>query len=177
MEVFNILTKRLTEARVPEGDRVYCPYTNCSALMDKGGLDPPGQVLHCCITSSSNVIYVTYCNRVSFSSHVSLAYFSRSRTMSSFLGFYVQSTSVAPNKLSTYQKVACAECRRSFCLECRVPWHKNRSCQEYQNLPPDLRDAEESNLYKLAQNQKWQRCKKCRRMIELAEGCYHMTCR
>lgn len=130
VEVFNILTKRLTEARVPEGDRVYCPYTNCSALMDKGGLDPPGQ-----------------------------------------------STSVAPNKLSTYQKVACAECRRSFCLECRVPWHKNRSCQEYQNLPPDLRDAEESNLYKLAQNQKWQRCKKCRRMIELAEGCYHMTCR
>jgi hypothetical protein len=74
-------------------------------------------------------------------------------------------------------RTECVECARSFCVECRVPWHLNRSCQEYQQLPLHLRDSEDSNLYKLAENQNWQRCRKCCRMIELAEGCYHMTCR
>jgi hypothetical protein len=38
VDVFNSLTKRLAEASIPEGDRVYCPYRNCSALMNKTGL-------------------------------------------------------------------------------------------------------------------------------------------
>ncbi|MCO5608802.1 hypothetical protein L7F22_063019 [Adiantum nelumboides] len=71
----------------------------------------------------------------------------------------------------------CMECLRLFCVECRVPWHTSMSCQQYQQLPPNLRDAQDAKLYQLAENQKWQRCKKCRRMIELSEGCYHMTCR
>ncbi|MCO5604398.1 hypothetical protein L7F22_058563 [Adiantum nelumboides] len=71
----------------------------------------------------------------------------------------------------------CMECFRLFCVECRVLWHTSMSCQQYQQLPPNLRDAQDAKLYQLAENQKWQRCKKCRRMIELAEGCYHMTCR
>lgn len=129
-EIFSILMKRLMEAKVPEGDRVYCPYANCSTLMRKSGFALPEQ-----------------------------------------------GTSAAASKSSVYQKVDCVECKQSFCLDCRVPWHKNWSCQQYQALPPHLRDAEESNLYTLAQSQKWQRCKKCRRLIELAEGCYHMTCR
>ncbi|KAG0620880.1 hypothetical protein M758_4G251800 [Ceratodon purpureus] len=129
-EIFSIVTKRFIEAKVLEGDRVYCPYANCSTSMDKSGLN---------ISEQGN------------------------------------SSTAASSSL--YQKVECVACLRSFCLDCRVPWHWNRSCQEYQNLPPDQRDAEESNLYKLAKNQKWQRCKKCRRIIELAEGCYHMTCR
>lgn len=33
--------RRLSEARVPEADRVYCPFRNCSALMSKGGLNLP----------------------------------------------------------------------------------------------------------------------------------------
>ncbi|KAG0581617.1 hypothetical protein KC19_4G266200 [Ceratodon purpureus] len=129
-EIFSIVTKRFIEAKVLEGDRVYCPYANCSTLMDKSGLNIPEQGNSSTAASSS-----------------------------------------------LYQKVECVACLRSFCLDCRVPWHWNRFCQEYQNLPPDQRDAEESNLYKLAKNQEWQRCKKCRRIIELAEGCYHMTCR
>lgn len=71
----------------------------------------------------------------------------------------------------------CVECIRMFCVECRVPWHTAMSCQQYQQLPPNLRDAQDAKLYQLAENHKWQRCKKCKRMIELAEGCYHMTCR
>ncbi|KAI5066490.1 hypothetical protein GOP47_0019114, partial [Adiantum capillus-veneris] len=79
--------------------------------------------------------------------------------------------------LSTVTPSRCMECFRLFCVECRVPWHTSMSCQQYQKLPPNLRDAQDANLYQLAEHQKWQRCKKCCRMIELAEGCYHMTCR
>lgn len=44
-EIFNVLTKRLMEAKVPEADRVYCPYANCSTLMRKSGFALPEQVL------------------------------------------------------------------------------------------------------------------------------------
>ena len=44
-EMFIVLTKRLMEAKVPEGDRVYCPYANCSTLMRKSGFALPEQVL------------------------------------------------------------------------------------------------------------------------------------
>lgn len=56
-EIFSILTKRLVEARVPEGDRVYCPYANCSTLMDKSGLKLPEQVLNCLVFVNG-----THCN-------------------------------------------------------------------------------------------------------------------
>lgn len=66
--IFTILTKRLIEAKVPEGDRVYCPYPNCSALMDKSGLGVPEQVLNHFISSSLNVVaHAGYCNLMIFS--------------------------------------------------------------------------------------------------------------
>lgn len=82
----------------------------------------------------------------------------------------------ASSSTSTMCKV-CVDCGRFFCIECRVPWHSSMSCSYYQKLPPELRDVQDAKLHQLAENQKWQRCKKCRRMIELSEGCYHMTCR
>lgn len=45
IELFHTLSKRLIEASVPEGDRVYCPFANCSALMDKSGLALPPEVI------------------------------------------------------------------------------------------------------------------------------------
>ena len=88
---------------------------------------------------------------------------------------YSQGTSSSSSLSVT--RTACVECFRMFCVECRVPWHASMTCQQYQQLPPDLRDAQDAKLHKLAENQKWQRCTKCRRMIELAEGCFHITCR
>lgn len=125
---FDLLNKRLIEVNMPESERVYCPFPNCSALMNRKDL-------------LAN-------NEGASSSSLSLA---------------------APSR--------CVECSRIFCVECRVPWHTSMSCRQYQQLPPSLRDAQDAKLYQLAEHQKWQRCKKCRRMIELAEGCYHMTCR
>ncbi|KAG6555635.1 hypothetical protein Mapa_002871 [Marchantia paleacea] len=123
-------TKSLIEASIPESERVYCPFTNCSALMSKGDLNPSSR----------------------------------------------PSSSRQPNPF-VFGRVECMECHRLFCVECQVPWHADMSCEDYHNLPPDGRDAADIKLYKLASNQNWQRCKKCRRMIELDQGCYHMTCR
>jgi len=74
--IFTILTKRLIEAKVPEGDRVYCPYANCSALMDKSGLGIPEQVINHFVSSPSNlVVHVGHCNCVSFPLHASSVHF------------------------------------------------------------------------------------------------------
>ncbi|KAJ6676314.1 RBR-TYPE E3 UBIQUITIN TRANSFERASE [Salix viminalis] len=65
---------------------------------------------------------------------------------------------------------------RFFCVECGVPWHSSMSCEEYQNLPLEERDAGDITLHLLAQNKRWRRCQQCHRMIELSQGCSHMTC-
>lgn len=72
--------------------------------------------------------------------------------------------------------VECPACQRFVCIECGVPWHTSMSCEEYQNLPLEERDAGDLTLHRLAQNNSWRRCQQCQRMIELTQGCYHMTC-
>jgi hypothetical protein len=32
------------------------------------------------------------------------------------------------------------------------------------------------SLHRLAQNNRWRRCHRCQSMIELTQGCFHMTC-
>ncbi|KAI3883800.1 hypothetical protein MKW92_006156 [Papaver armeniacum] len=68
----------------------------------------------------------------------------------------------------------CIKCHGLFCINCKVPWHRGMSCLEYKRLNPR---GEEAKLKSLASQQLWRQCVKCNHMIELAEGCYHMTCR
>ncbi|XVE51692.1 hypothetical protein DITRI_Ditri02bG0062000 [Diplodiscus trichospermus] len=86
------------------------------------------------------------------------------------------STRASSSSQSDNSCVECAVCRRFICVECGVPWHSSMSCEEYQNLPLEERDAADVTLHRLAQNKRWRRCQQCRRMIELTQGCYHMTC-
>lgn len=72
--------------------------------------------------------------------------------------------------------VECPVCQKFICVDCGVPWHSSISCEEYQSLPLEERDAADITLHRLAQNKRWRRCQQCRRMIELTQGCYHMTC-
>ncbi|KAK5826109.1 hypothetical protein PVK06_021018 [Gossypium arboreum] len=73
--------------------------------------------------------------------------------------------------------VECPVCRRFICVECGVPWRSSTSCEEYQNLPLEERDAADITLHLLAQNKRCKPFQRCTRMIELTQGCYHMTCR
>ncbi|XP_008783715.1 uncharacterized protein LOC103702868 isoform X1 [Phoenix dactylifera] len=70
----------------------------------------------------------------------------------------------------------CIKCTGLFCINCKVPWHEKMSCFEYKRLNPNP-PAEDSKLQSLAKQKLWRQCVKCNHMIELAEGCFHMTCR
>ena len=122
---YESLEKALEEANVSHSDRIYCPFPNCSVLLD------PNECLSARASSSSQ---------------------------------------------SDNSCIECPVCQRFVCVDCGVPWHSSLSCEEYQNLPLDERDASDITLYRLAQNERWRRCQQCRRMIELTQGCYHMTC-
>lgn len=69
----------------------------------------------------------------------------------------------------------CVKCNGFFCVNCEVPWHYNMRCKEYKRLNPS--PSEDTKLKSLASRNLWRQCVKCKHMIELAEGCYHMTCR
>ncbi|KAL6843301.1 hypothetical protein ACP4OV_027014 [Aristida adscensionis] len=69
----------------------------------------------------------------------------------------------------------CVKCRGSFCISCKVPWHDGMTCYNYKRRYP-LARPEDEMLHNLAQQRLWRQCAKCKHMIELAEGCYHMNC-
>ncbi|XP_076915683.1 E3 ubiquitin-protein ligase RSL1-like [Bidens hawaiensis] len=81
-----------------------------------------------------------------------------------------------PRLIGEVGAVTCYKCHGKFCINCRVPWHNDMNCAEYKIRNPRL-IVEESKLKSLAARNLWRQCVKCKHMIELAAGCYHMTCR
>ncbi|GAB4815539.1 hypothetical protein N2152v2_002585 [Parachlorella kessleri] len=71
----------------------------------------------------------------------------------------------------------CPACSHKIFPYCRVVWHKGFSCVEYQALPTTERQPEDLAVLREAQRRRWCRCAQCRHMIELGEGCRHMTCK
>jgi hypothetical protein len=51
------------------------------------------------------------------------------------------------------------------------------TCEEYQALPPEEREAEDLETLKLLSSQKWRRCPNCHVTVERTSGCAHITCR
>lgn len=70
----------------------------------------------------------------------------------------------------------CIKCQYYFCIECGVPWHYNMSCTDFMSFNRN-RPHEDGKLKSLAKAKAWQQCIKCKNMVELASGCYHITCR
>ncbi len=60
----------------------------------------------------------------------------------------------------------CGRCRTKVCGLCNAKWHGSKPCP---------RDDETNRLLEQAKEEGWQRCYKCRAMVELKEGCNHMT--
>ncbi|KAJ9188898.1 hypothetical protein P3X46_000253 [Hevea brasiliensis] len=69
----------------------------------------------------------------------------------------------------------CVKCHYFFCINCKVPWHNNLTCYDYKRSKPPC--AEDAMLDSLAKKKLWRQCVNCSHMVELAEGCYHITCR
>ncbi|KAL3419876.1 IBR domain-containing protein [Phlyctema vagabunda] len=62
----------------------------------------------------------------------------------------------------------CSRCKTKVCCLCNCKWHGSKECPK---------DDETNRLLETAKQAGWQRCYSCRTMVELKEGCNHMTCR
>ncbi|KAI3955843.1 hypothetical protein MKW98_006203 [Papaver atlanticum] len=71
----------------------------------------------------------------------------------------------------------CAHCKRSFCAQCKVPWHAGIVCAEFQKLDVDERGREDIMLMEAAKKNGWQRCPKCKFYVEKTYGCSSIICR
>lgn len=74
-------------------------------------------------------------------------------------------------------EVKCLVCHRSFCAKCRVPWHPEFTCKEFQKLYSKSGGKDEVMVKTLAKKKSWQRCPKCKMYVEKSDGCIHITCR
>ncbi|KAI5320012.1 hypothetical protein L3X38_039720 [Prunus dulcis] len=61
----------------------------------------------------------------------------------------------------------CPHCRRLFCAQCKVAWHEEMECWEFQELNDDERGREDIQLRNLANMEDWKRCPNC---VELLFG-------
>lgn len=65
--------------------------------------------------------------------------------------------------------VTCRSCRTRVCVMCKRNAHGvGKDCPE---------DYELDEVLKMGEKSGWRRCYKCRNLVELAQGCTHMTCR
>ncbi|KAH6798566.1 hypothetical protein C2S51_035050 [Perilla frutescens var. frutescens] len=71
----------------------------------------------------------------------------------------------------------CPECNRLFCVPCKVPWHSEISCSEFEKLRADERSNDDIMLMKLAKSKRWKRCPWCRFYVSKSGGCSDMRCR
>lgn len=88
----------------------------------------------------------------------------------------LQNSKSAIVRADTFGARKCTKCQLYFCVDCKVPWHYNVSCQDYRRLNATS-VAEDAKLTTLARQNLWRQCIKCNHMVELAYGCYHITCR
>lgn len=63
----------------------------------------------------------------------------------------------------------CRECRTRVCTMCKMRAHPLG-----QDCPNDL---ELDQVLRMGEKSGWRRCYKCRTLVELSQGCTHMTCR
>ncbi|KAF1999724.1 hypothetical protein P154DRAFT_409906, partial [Amniculicola lignicola CBS 123094] len=61
----------------------------------------------------------------------------------------------------------CLSCTEKTCTICKLKAHVGDLCPE---------DEGAKQLKTTAEKLNWMRCEKCRNMVELHTGCYHMTC-
>jgi len=60
----------------------------------------------------------------------------------------------------------CPRCKTKICCACNGKWHHSSECP---------RDEETNQFLEQARREGWQRCHRCKAMVELKEGCNHMT--
>lgn len=60
----------------------------------------------------------------------------------------------------------CDKCKTKVCVRCNGKWHSGRDCPK---------DEDTVRFMAQAKDEGWQCCFRCKAMVELKEGCNHMT--
>lgn len=69
--------------------------------------------------------------------------------------------------LTTGRKYArCGRCSTKVCVLCNSKYHTRRDCPK---------DEETKRIVQMAKEKGWQQCYNCKAVVELKEGCNHMT--
>lgn len=74
-------------------------------------------------------------------------------------------------------EIKCPLCQRLLCAACRVPWHSEFTCKEFQKMNSKKKGREELMVATLAKKKHWMKCPRCKLYVEKTEGCLHITCR
>ncbi|KAL7596122.1 hypothetical protein Lser_V15G28290 [Lactuca serriola] len=114
-KLYDMMSSMIKEASIPPSEKVYCPFSCCSALMSKSEIKEHG------------------------------------------------------GRETGMRK--CIKCHRLFCINCNVPWHEKVTCSDYSQ------PSNEAKLKSLAKRKHRRQCIKCKNMVELTTGCYHIYCR
>lgn len=70
----------------------------------------------------------------------------------------------------------CPLCDQRYCLQCRVPYHQDSTCKQYQKW--SLLNGQSDDLFDtLVTGKNMKQCSRCRLWIQKADGCDHMKCR
>ncbi|KAK7557968.1 hypothetical protein IWX48DRAFT_183613 [Phyllosticta citricarpa] len=83
-------------------------------------------------------------------------------------GEWIKPSHIRMDSVAGRKYAKCPRCRTKVCVLCNGKWHTRRQCP---------RDEETQRFTELAKEAGWQRCYNCKAMVELKEGCNHMTCR
>ncbi|EFJ40286.1 hypothetical protein VOLCADRAFT_46019, partial [Volvox carteri f. nagariensis] len=82
--------------------------------------------------------------------------------------------------------VRCPGCRAQLCGRCRVLWHIGVSCEQYRAMQVRLGagssgggggGGDEAALAGVSGERVWKPCPQCRQLVEMAQGCNHITCK
>lgn len=87
---------------------------------------------------------------------------------------YKDCSSMLIDEGEAIRKSNCPHCRRLFCVQCKVPWHSEFDCSQFQKLQ---NRGEDDMVVSLAKKKKWKRCPNCSYFVERSAGCFYMKCR
>ncbi|GKB92230.1 zinc finger, C6HC-type containing protein [Tanacetum coccineum] len=71
----------------------------------------------------------------------------------------------------------CPRCKQLYCPHCKVIWHSEMDCKDFQRFRKGEREPGDLLLMKLAKINSWQRCPKCKFYVDRRDGCPRIDCR
>ena len=70
----------------------------------------------------------------------------------------------------------CPKCKKKYCVLCKVIYHFNQTCEEYQKKYQEENNETKFDYNEYFKKKKYQNCPKCKYWIEKINGCNEIKC-